>query len=347
VFFIHLKIPFIMRQQNENWRSSSRREDEGRENDRGRYRGDNETNAQRNFNRYDDDGDDDYREGRRGMSGYSSGYGGESQNSIGNDYSQGGGYDRGAGNFGGGRGGSSWNSRNQGSYGRDWNNDDSGSQDYDSGYGRYGMYSSGGNRDTDRSQFAMGNRGGNMGSYNSGQSNRGGGQSWNRDWNSPGNRDWNSNNRDWNNDNRGQQERGWWDRTRDEMSSWFGDDDAERRRRMDKMGEHRGKGPKNYQRSEERIREDISDRLADDDSVDASDIEIKVSGTEVTLSGTVESRVAKRRAEDIAESVSGVSNVQNQLRVGQNSDNTASSTSKSKSSSSVGNNMKTEKMHHN
>jgi hypothetical protein len=39
-----------------------------------------------------------------------------------------------------------------------------------------------------------------------------------------------------------------------------------------------------------------------------------VVGGEVTLTGTVESRYAKRLAEDLAESVSGVTHVQNNLR---------------------------------
>ena len=60
--------------------------------------------------------------------------------------------------------------------------------------------------------------------------------------------------------------------------------DAERRREMD---QHRGRGPKNYKRSDERIREDVCDRLSDDGMVDASEIEVKVSGAEVTLDGTV------------------------------------------------------------
>lgn len=80
-------------------------------------------------------------------------------------------------------------------------------------------------------------------------------------------------------------------------------------------GEHRGRGPKGYQRSDDRIREDVSDRLSDDDSVDASEIEVSVSNCEVTLTGTVESREQKRRAEDCVESVSGVKNVQNNLRI--------------------------------
>ena len=118
-------------------------------------------------------------------------------------------------------------------------------------------------------------------------------------------------------------ERGWFDRAADEMSSWFGDEDAERRRRIDarrgvegaRSGGHRGRGPKGYTRSDERIREDVSDGLTDDGYVDASDIEVAVRGGEVTLSGTVDDRMAKHRAEDIVESIPGVRHVQNNLRV--------------------------------
>ena len=117
-------------------------------------------------------------------------------------------------------------------------------------------------------------------------------------------------------------DRGWWDRTRDEVSSWFGDDDAERRRRVDKIsGPHKGKGPRDYHRSEDRIREDVCDRLADDDYVDASDIRVEIHNDEVVLSGNVNSREEKRRAEDIVESISGVRNVENRIHVGRSDTN--------------------------
>jgi hypothetical protein len=80
-------------------------------------------------------------------------------------------------------------------------------------------------------------------------------------------------------------------------------------------GDHRGRGPKGYQRSDERIQEDVNDRLADDSWLDASEIEVAVKNGEVTLSGSVPDREAKRRAEDIAEQVSGVKHVQVNLRV--------------------------------
>lgn len=127
------------------------------------------------------------------------------------------------------------------------------------------------------------------------------------------------------------EERSWWNRTSDEVSSWFGDEDAERRRERDRnqSGRYRGKGPRNYNRSDDRIKEDVNDRLSDDPFVDASEIEVTVSSGEVTLTGTVDHRSSKRRAEDLAESVSGVKNVENRLRVGQRSANQNSGNSSS------------------
>jgi osmotically-inducible protein OsmY len=58
--------------------------------------------------------------------------------------------------------------------------------------------------------------------------------------------------------------------------------------------------------------------MTDDPVLDPSDIEVRVENCEVTLSGTVESRAMKRRAEDIAASVSGVIDVHNRLRIGGN-----------------------------
>jgi osmotically-inducible protein OsmY len=79
--------------------------------------------------------------------------------------------------------------------------------------------------------------------------------------------------------------------------------------------QHRGKGPRGYRRSDERIREDLCDCLTDDPFLDASEIEVKVESCEVILTGSVSSRDDKRRAEDLAESISGVNDVRNNLRV--------------------------------
>ena len=76
-----------------------------------------------------------------------------------------------------------------------------------------------------------------------------------------------------------------------------------------------GKGPKGWKRSDERIKEEVSESLYRDYHVDASDIEIEVKDGIVTLSGTVDSREAKRSAEECIENLSGVSDVHNRIRV--------------------------------
>jgi osmotically-inducible protein OsmY len=118
-------------------------------------------------------------------------------------------------------------------------------------------------------------------------------------------------------DERSGEPRNWWDRTTDKVSSFFGDDDAARRNQRDERyaGQHAGRGPKDYKRSDERIREDINDRLTDDAHLDATEISVAVKDGEVTLSGKVQQRQDKRRAEDLAERSSGVKHVQNNLRV--------------------------------
>ena len=78
---------------------------------------------------------------------------------------------------------------------------------------------------------------------------------------------------------------------------------------------YRGRGPKNYQRSDARIHEDVCERLSMDHEVDASEIEVSVSEGVVVLNGTVSDRRSKRIAEDIADSVHGVKDVQNNIRV--------------------------------
>jgi osmotically-inducible protein OsmY len=82
-----------------------------------------------------------------------------------------------------------------------------------------------------------------------------------------------------------------------------------------RRGQHSGKGPKGYQRSDERIREDVSEALSQHGDLDASEISVDVRGGEVTLTGTVDSREAKREAERAIENEPGVKEVQNQLRV--------------------------------
>lgn len=86
-------------------------------------------------------------------------------------------------------------------------------------------------------------------------------------------------------------------------------------RSMGQRSEFRGKGPKGYRRSDERIQEEVSDVLADAD-VDVSNVTVQVEDGEVTLEGNVSSRWDKRQIEDIVCEVRGVKDCQNRLRVG-------------------------------
>lgn len=116
--------------------------------------------------------------------------------------------------------------------------------------------------------------------------------------------------------------RGFLDRAGDQIAAWFGDDEAQARREQDARRDaaaqresHRGRGPGDYTRSDERIREDANDRLTDDHHLDARRISVTVDKGEITLAGTVPDRHAKRRAEDLVEHISGVKHVQNNLRI--------------------------------
>jgi hypothetical protein len=80
-------------------------------------------------------------------------------------------------------------------------------------------------------------------------------------------------------------------------------------------GPETGRGPRDYRRSDERIVEDIVERLMLHGYIDAGDITIAVANGEVTLSGNVRSRREKRMAEDVVDSVTGVQDVHNELKV--------------------------------
>lgn len=80
-------------------------------------------------------------------------------------------------------------------------------------------------------------------------------------------------------------------------------------------GTFAGVGPKGWQRSDERIWEEICESMADHPDIDAAEVEIQVAGGVVTLSGTVRDRGMKRIAEYLAERGRGVRDVINNLRI--------------------------------
>jgi hypothetical protein len=85
--------------------------------------------------------------------------------------------------------------------------------------------------------------------------------------------------------------------------------------RFESPGGYSGLGPKGYQRSDERLKENVCDALTTDPDIDASEIEVSVQNAEVTLEGSVRERQMKRDAEDCVEAIPGVQQVHNRIRV--------------------------------
>lgn len=102
-----------------------------------------------------------------------------------------------------------------------------------------------------------------------------------------------------------------WDRM--DRASFNADEGSRSSRWM--AGEHIGKGPKGYHRSDERIREDVCEKLMQHGEIDASDIEVQVRDAIVDLSGEIESRRVKRLVEDVVEEIPGVRDINNHLRI--------------------------------
>lgn len=74
-------------------------------------------------------------------------------------------------------------------------------------------------------------------------------------------------------------------------------------------------GPKGYQRSDERLREDISERLLQAEHIDSSDVTVEVTGGKVRLEGTVPERRMKHAIEDLVDACPGVQDIENRLKV--------------------------------
>ena len=203
-----------------------------------------------------------------------------------------------------------WNrSRGQGAYGRDAGARNAGPS-YGAGQGSgYGSgYSSG---------SSSGSYGGGSGSYNQGGYNQGSG------WGSQYGTSYGPSHNPGYGQGSSQQYGGGSGVRDDDRSDWrqgFGGYRSESR------GGFAGRGPKGYQRSDQRIHEDVCDRLSESPDIDASEIEITVNNGEVTLAGSVSDRGEKRRAEDLVEQISGVREVCNNLRVSRGQDATISGT---------------------
>jgi hypothetical protein len=82
------------------------------------------------------------------------------------------------------------------------------------------------------------------------------------------------------------------------------------------QGESSGSGPPPpYQRSDQRLREDISVRLMEAPYIDSSDVTVEVWGAQVVLEGTVPDRRMKHAIEDLVDACPGVQDIENRVRV--------------------------------
>ncbi|WII72446.1 BON domain-containing protein [Bdellovibrio sp. 22V] len=104
--------------------------------------------------------------------------------------------------------------------------------------------------------------------------------------------------------------------SRDRYSSMYEESQSpERYSQSERSEQFTGKGPKNFKRSDERIKDEVCEMLTRDADIDASEIDVDVKEGVVTLTGTVPDRRMKHLAEDCSERCYGVRDVTNQLRV--------------------------------
>jgi osmotically-inducible protein OsmY len=80
-------------------------------------------------------------------------------------------------------------------------------------------------------------------------------------------------------------------------------------------GSQAGRGSQFQRRSDDKIYDEIRELLTNNPDLDASEVELHVESGEVTLTGTIDSRDARWLAEDLVNSVTGVREVNNRLKV--------------------------------
>ncbi|PLP99863.1 RNA-binding protein [Cupriavidus pauculus] len=88
------------------------------------------------------------------------------------------------------------------------------------------------------------------------------------------------------------------------VSDWFGPGAMEKRA-----------GPRGYTRTDDRIRDEICERLTFTTGIDVREVSVDVDKGKVTLGGTVHTRGQKYDIEDLADNTFGVIEVENNIRV--------------------------------
>lgn len=94
-------------------------------------------------------------------------------------------------------------------------------------------------------------------------------------------------------------------------------------------GPHRGKGPKNFTRSDERLKEHVNELLMEHDEIDATHVDVEVKNGEVSVTGTVEDRQQRRAIEDLVECMAGVKDVHISIKIADRDQRLASASSRS------------------
>jgi len=84
-------------------------------------------------------------------------------------------------------------------------------------------------------------------------------------------------------------------------------------------------GPRGYKRSDDRIRDDVCERLSYAHRLDVSDVSVEVKDGVVTLSGNVNDRSQKYDIEELVDATYGVSEVNNDIRVRRDAGGTSQS----------------------
>jgi len=100
-----------------------------------------------------------------------------------------------------------------------------------------------------------------------------------------------------------------------ERSDWRGGSDWRGSWDRAMRGPHTGRGPRGYQRSDERIHEEVCEILTHHGEINASDMDVEVHNGEVFLRGFTDSGMIRRLTEEVVEGVPGVRDVRNELRV--------------------------------
>ena len=100
----------------------------------------------------------------------------------------------------------------------------------------------------------------------------------------------------------------------DDSTPGSGDGRSTLERAVQTVGHFFGVGPKGYQRSDERLHEDVCEALKNHVEINASEIEVLIKQGKICLNGTVEDRQQRRLVEELLEKIPGIGEVENHLR---------------------------------